>query len=91
MTEAMRTKFREYDRRNPEVYREFKLLAYELVEAGREKYGAWAIMNTIRWNHDIRTSGDVFKIRNDFISLYARKLAKEDPAFKTFFTFKRLK
>jgi hypothetical protein len=58
---------------------------------GRKKYSAWTIINKIRWDRDIRTDGDVFKINNDFIALYARKLIDEDSRFDGFFELRRMK
>lgn len=91
MTKELREKFKAFDKANPEIYIEFRALANKLRLKGRRRYGAWAIMNVLRWNRDIETDGDYFKIRNDFIALYSRKLAREDKFWFTFFGLKALK
>lgn len=83
--------FARFDRRNPKVYLGFRKLAVQALNSGKTRYGAWAIMNVLRWQSDTDSTGEAFKVRNDFISLYARKLAKDDYRFKTFFTFRPLK
>ncbi len=91
MTEVVRTGFKTFDRQNPKVYRKFKKFANQLYKNGRRRYSAWAIINAIRWEEDFTTRGSKFKINNDFIALYARKLVKNDTKFKGFFNLKSLK
>lgn len=91
MTNYVMERFELFHERNPQVYEEFKLLANQMIDTGRKRYGAWTLMNVIRWNADLTTRGDVFKINNNFIALYARKLIAEDEKFEGFFEIRRLK
>lgn len=84
-------RFKEYHLQNPTVYAEFKANALEMAKTGRKKYSAWTIVNKIRWDHDVKTTGDVFAINNDFIALYARLLIHHHPEFKDFFELRTMK
>jgi hypothetical protein len=84
-------RFAEYHQQNPQVFDEFRRRAIAMRTAGRRKYSQWTIIQSIRWDHDLRTTGDVFKINNDFIALYARLLIHELPEFKDFFELRTMK
>jgi hypothetical protein len=92
METTVQSKFQKYHTANPDVYKLFLQYAREVKAAGFTQYGAWAIMNRIRWHHDInkrRTDG--FKISNDYIAWYARKALEDYPTeFKGFFKLKKL-
>lgn len=91
MTEELRERFKKFDRENPSIFREFSKLSNQMRASGRTRYSAWAVINVIRWHRNIQTTGEDFKVCNDFISLYSRKLAKEDKTWKEFFGLKALK
>lgn len=91
MTLQTMRNFKKYDQENPVVYKKFTKLAKQLYRTGRRKYSAWAIINAIRWETELKTRGNKFKISNDFITLYARKLQRDNKNFKGFFNTKALK
>jgi len=82
-------KFKQYHQENPEVFRKFKAYAEQMKDV-RDKYSAWNIISKIRWDTDLQ-SGDVFKINNDFIGLYARLLIYKAPEFLGFFELRAMK
>jgi len=84
-------RFFKYHRDNPKVYERFVHFAKLLRSRGRKKYSAWAIINFIRWDHDISTEAEDFKICNDYIALYPRLLISEDASFIGFFHLKQMK
>jgi hypothetical protein len=55
---------------------------------GRRKYSARTIFEVMRWDADIKTSSDEFKISNDFIPIYVRLLVNEDNSYREFFSLK---
>lgn len=75
-----------YVAENPAVYQEFCRFAWEAVRAGRNRIGAKAIAERLRWEALIR-GNDAFKINNSYVSFMARRFMKENPAcaglFKT--------
>ena len=84
-------RFHGYYERNPDVYEEFAKLATDMKKTGRKKYGAWVLVQALRWHRDLQAVGDVFKINNDYIALYARLLVHDDPVFEGFFEMRRMK
>lgn len=76
---------------NPHVYEEFERQARRLLSMGRTRYSAWTIITWIRFEQDLRTTGDPFQINNDYTALYARLLIHRCPEFNGFFELRRMK
>jgi len=84
-------RFDKYHHNNPHVFEEFKRIAY-LEYGRRKKYGANAIVDTMRWSSGLVVfESDEFKISSGFPAIYARLLAITDFRFLVFFDFKPLK
>jgi hypothetical protein len=79
-----------YHRANPHVFVKFVDQARRIKDSGRQKYSAWTIITWCRFEHDLVTTGDVFKINNDFIALYARLLPVVRPEFVGFFDMRAM-
>lgn len=84
-------RFKTFHAKNPRVYNLFKENAEKVFQTGRAKYSSRTIIEVIRWEHDLETSGDVFKINNDYIPIYARLLIHNHPKFKSFFELRTMK
>jgi len=84
-------RFGEFDAQHPEVYRLFRDLAVELWEAGHRHGSAEEIVQAIRWRHRInpKCEGGGLKLNDNFRTMYARKLAREDARFAGFFAFRQ--
>ena len=77
---------------NPHVYRLFKRFTFQALMKRRHKHlGAWLVVNRIRWETSIETTGEDFKISNDFIAYYARLFMAQHPEHKGLFRTKPLK
>jgi len=88
---SIQQKFEDFDIAHPEVYTHFQDFANQIRGAGHTKYGAKTIIERIRWEIDLKSSDGEFKINNNFISRYARKLINEDPAFEGFFNLREIR
>lgn len=84
-------KFLAYHRQNPAIYQAFKQKAQALLRSGKKKYGAKAIMEVVRYEHDLQHPKDEFKISNSYTAYYARALTVWNPEFKDFFDFKEIR
>jgi hypothetical protein len=84
----MKTSFKNYHESNPEIYREFKRLAYQLINRGYVRLGAKQIFEVIRW-HTMVEGNDRYKVNNNFTSDYARLFELEHPIYVGYFS-KRL-
>ena len=76
----------------PEVYELFKFYALELLRAGRTRYSARTIVERVRWHQAIesRDAGG-YKINNNHIAWFARRLIEEDARFEPFFALRELR
>ena len=82
--------FWEWHKANPLVWQYFERFALEAVRHGRRKISHWLIINRIRWEVNIVTTGEDFKISNDHIAFYARLWRARYPQHKDLFTIKHM-
>jgi hypothetical protein len=75
---------------NPEVWQYFERFSLEAIHKGRKKISHWLIINRIRWEVNIVTTGDDFKISNDYIAFYARLWIARYPQYSDLFTIKKM-
>ena len=73
------------------MYELFKRFTMQAISRGHRNLSAWLIVNRIRWETSIETTGDDFKISNDFIAYYSRLFMHDHPQYKGFFRTKTLK
>jgi len=64
--------FRKFHRNNPKVFHMVLKHAYEQKDVGRTHYSIEIILNVIRFNVDLDTVGDQFKINNNYKAFYSR-------------------
>ena len=82
--------FEEFDAANPVVWELFQRFTKEALSAGLEHFGSQAILERIRWETTITTSG-LFKINNNFGPFYARKFHRHFPEHDGFFKTRKSK
>jgi hypothetical protein len=80
-----------WHRANPEVWKLFERFSFEAVGKGFTHFSHWSIMNRIRWETQIVTTGADFKISNDYFAFYARLWNATHPQHRDFFTVKRMR
>jgi hypothetical protein len=80
----------DWHKANPQVWDYFEHFSLEAVSKGRTKISHWLIINRIRWEVNIVTTGEEFKISNDYIAFYARLWKAKYPQYKNLFTTKRM-
>ena len=76
---------------NPGVYAYFERFTFDAIKSGHKNLSAWLVVNRIRWETSIETSGSDFKISNDFIAYYSRLFMQRHPEHKGFFRTKPMK
>lgn len=82
--------FAEFHANNPNVYRAIRTLALDMKQRGRDHYGIKSLFEIVRWSH-VRTTGDSFKLNNNYTSRYARLLMEREPELAGFFETRELK
>ena len=66
--------FRKFHRNNPMVFHKVVIASKELMRAGKKHYNIETILGVIRYDIDISTVGDQFKINNNYKPFYSRML-----------------
>lgn len=74
-----------------EIVRAFNATALDVISRGFTRFGAFAIINKIRWEQAISRDGREFKCTNNWAPLLSRNFAKEYPEYKDLFVFKKRK
>lgn len=89
---ATQAYLREYHRLNPWVFHAFEKAALLMRRSGRRHYGAKAIMEKVRYDHDMENPDqEGFKINNNVTAYYARKAEERNPELKGFFEYRTIK
>lgn len=87
--------YAEFNKRNPHVLHELRLLAVKAFNAGRRRVGMKHLFEVLRWEKNLRTTdltlvGDrEFKLNNNFTALYARDIIARDPYLKPLFEVRK--
>jgi len=79
-------KFNQFHHDNPGVYKRLRELSFELLESGYERYSMKGLFEVLRYKEAIRTRGSLFKLNNNYTSLYARMLMRNEPRLYDFFS-----
>jgi hypothetical protein len=83
-------RFRRFHRANPEVFTLFVRFAREAKARGKQRFGAKAIWERLRWEMSLQT-GEAPSLNNDYTACYARLAIETYPEeFAGFFETRRL-
>lgn len=85
MSQKIQEAFEKFDAENPQVYERLKRLSMQLVIKGHKHYGISGLFEVLRWQHAMETTGNEFKLNNNFRAHYARLLMKNEPILAAFF------
>lgn len=89
MTDRIAVKFAEFHNAHPWVYDRLKELALDLKDSGVKHYGISGLYETLRYEASLKAKDEEgFKLNNNYRALYARELARDEPALKDFFKFR---
>jgi hypothetical protein len=83
-------KFDEWHKHNPGIWEHFQRFSFQAMHHGHKKISHWLIINRVRWEVFIITTGKDFKISNEMIAFYARLWQKTYPQHKGLFNTKRM-
>lgn len=76
---------------NPWIADELEKLADIEYRHGGDRIGIKYLIEVLRWNYRRATTGQPFKISNNFSSRYARLLVQRRPEFATMFETRQLR
>lgn len=76
---------------NPIVYLDLLGLAMELSRHGHRKIGMKMLFEVLRWRSMLRTTGDRFKLNNNYTAYYARLIEHRVPEMRGVFDTRRMR
>ena len=76
---------------NPGVYKKLVQLARRARSNGRTRAGIKMLWEVVRWEIFISTSGDEYKLNNNYHSRYARMIMILESDLEDFFHVRKLK
>jgi len=82
--ETIRDRFLSFHEANPDVYREIVQLARQAKRSGRERWGIKGAFEVLRWSR-LQTTGEQFRLNNNFTCEYARLVMDQEPDLTGFF------
>jgi hypothetical protein len=88
---TIQERFDAFNAANPWVLRAMESVTRQWLAAGHTKFGTKGLAEILRWEYGRRTTGEPFKISNDFTSRYARLLIARNPDWKDVFDLRPLK
>lgn len=87
----VREKFKKWLTDNPVIYKRFKESAKLMKDSGRTHYSGYPIFYHMRFEHDLVTKGDPFKINNNYLSMLIRLLIYRCPEFDGWFELREIR
>lgn len=84
-TDTIEQRFIAFHKANPIVYRELRSMALGIKRQGTTRYGIAGLFEVLRYRYSLQTTGDSFKLNNNFRALYARLLMDNEPELADFF------
>lgn len=88
---SLAARWREFHRRNPQVYAAFERFTLEAIRSGASKIGAKAVWERMRWWAHVESRGDDWRLNNSWTALYAREFLRRHPEHKGVFELRRSK
>jgi hypothetical protein len=88
--QVRQAEFDQWHKNNPDIWKYFERFSFEAIDKGHKKISHWLIINRIRWEVFIVTTGEDFKISNGLIAFYARLWRSTHPQHKTLFNIKQM-
>lgn len=88
---TIQDRFEAFHLENPHVYRELVAIALEAKRSGQYE-GGWSISGAyeVARYRSLQTTGQPFKLSNDFRSRYSRKIMDEIPELAGFFRLREI-
>ena len=84
-------RFKQWNVDNPEIFKRFKAAAVRMKKTGRKHYSGYPIFYHMRYEYDLVTKGDPFKINNNYLSMLIRLLIYHLPEFDGWFELREIR
>jgi hypothetical protein len=88
---TIQERFESFHATNPHVYQNLKRLSLQLKRRGNRRGSIGMLFEILRHQYMMQTSGDDYKLNNNFRSRYARLLQAQEPELRGFFETRELR
>jgi hypothetical protein len=75
---------------NPWVLEALETMTERYLSSGRRRLGIGMLVEVLRWHHDTATTGDAFKLNNDYRSRFVREMIARHPEWSEVFSLRDL-
>jgi hypothetical protein len=90
--EGHRARFEWFPQNNPHVYRNLRALALGMKrQRGKKRVGIKMLYEVLRYQYDIQTTGQEFKLNNNYTAYYARLLMAQEPELAGLFEVREIR
>ena len=86
----MQEAFERYHNSHPDIYEKFCRICKELWDKGYRRNSAHFVVHMLRWEENLSTSGEMYKINHNFFPYYSRKFLREHQEYGGFFDLRPL-
>jgi hypothetical protein len=83
--------FNEFHHANPQVYRQLVTMSRAWKDKGNQKCSMDMLFHVLRWEYNIKTTGEGFKLNDHYTSRYARNIAANNPDLADLFVTRTIK
>lgn len=87
---TIQERFEAFHRLNPWVLDVLERLTADYLAAGRARVGIGMLFEVLRWQYGRQTTGDEFRLNNNYRSRYARALIERRPEWDAVFSTREL-
>lgn len=87
---TIQERFEAFHALNPWVLDSLENLTRRWLATGRSRLGIGMLTEILRWEYGRQTTGDVFKISNDYRSRYVRLMLDRHPEWSDVFVLREL-
>jgi hypothetical protein len=85
----LQERFEEFHRLNPAVLDAITRIATQLKGRGFQRAGMKLIFERLRWLYALQTSGEEYKLNNNYTAFYARLVMHLHPTLEGFFKLRK--
>lgn len=89
--ESIQERFESFHALNPWVYKAFCQITDDWIARGKGRIGIGMLTEILRWQYGRQTTGDEFRINNNFRSRYVRLMVAEHPEYAEVFQTRELR
>lgn len=88
---TIQERFEAFHEANPAVLSSLEALTRQYLASGRDRLAIGALFERLRWEHDLHTTGDPFRLNNSFRSRYVRLMVERNPEWADVFATRELR